>query len=229
MERLFTVHPGHGHVKQDSDNAVLVVLEGVEARLAVLGLQGFEAERLEGADGDGPDGWLVIDDEHDTGALPWRIRIPGRHWRNLRGCGRQEKAEGGAFSGRTVHLNRSMVTSHDAEDGGQAEAATGEFRREERVEDAGKRGRVHACAGVCNLDEDVLAGSEVGLEVFGAQQFARRADRAGPDGDDALAAGDSVRGVDDEVHDDLAELCGVRFDEGQAVREVKPEAYAFAD
>ena len=60
-----------------------------------------------------------------------------------------------------MDVDGSMVAAHDPENCGQAQAATGELRREERIEDTLQRGGVHSLAGVRDLDVDELAWRDV--------------------------------------------------------------------
>ncbi len=77
-----------------------------------------------------------------------------------RAARREQQAEDGAPPGRAVDAQRAAVPAHDAENGGEAEAAAGELRREERLEDAIDGARVHARAVVAHLEGDVAAGRE---------------------------------------------------------------------
>ena len=78
---------------------------------------------------------------------------PGPIWRKAWAFGRggdeggQEEAEACALAFDRRDKQRAAVALHDAEHGGEAEAAAGEFGRIERLENAGEHGGVAAGRG----------------------------------------------------------------------------------
>ena len=105
-----------------------------------------------------------------------------------------------------------MVTAHNAEHGGETEAAAGEFRREEGVEDFREDVGGHATTGVAHLEKDILALGEPGPSGAAVKGRVIGVHEAGGHDDFAAAITGGVGGVEDQVHHDLAELSGVGQD-----------------
>ncbi len=113
------------------------------------------------------------------------------------------------------------MRAHDAEHGREAQATPRILGAVKRFEDFCLRGVVHAAAGVGHLDVEVTAGDQ----VVGGEKRSRVAlldlARSGRDADASRLIADCLRGVDDEVHDDLLELRDIGENRGQAEGQVE--------
>ncbi len=130
--------------------------------------------------------------------------------------GRQQHAHRRALAPHALDLDLAVEAPHDAVADREAEARpyADRLRREERVEDAGQVLGRDARARVAHLDED-----------------AARVVRVRDDADDVVlgvALGDGLRGVDDEVEEDLPEARLVGVD-GRHVAELLDEPGAVPD
>jgi hypothetical protein len=144
-------------------------------------------------------------------------------------AGRQEEREDRAASGLAAHLERAVVAAHNAEHGGEAEPAPGEFGREKWLENAAERFRGHAATGVADFEKDVLAFRQSGIGRPGRKLVGVDISAAGSQRDDAGLGADRVGGIDHEVHHDLADLRGVGHYGGQRAGQLELEVGLFAD
>ena len=149
---------------------------------------------------------------------PGLAGVVGRRGRAI--AQRQHDPEGGPVADLAVDAHRAAMAANDPEDRGQAEPSARELRREEGVEDAGLGRRVHARAGVGDLERREPAGIELRLRMDVGQVGRVGVQLADPDRDDAAPVTDRVGGIDHEVHHDLAELGRVGLDDDRLVREL---------
>ena len=104
--------------------------------------------------------------------------------------------------------------------GGHAESATCELRREEGLEDSTLSLLVHTTAGVLDLEHDVHAGQHFfGLGIHqrsgkAPKELLIAGDGAGGDGDRAGVTANGFGCVDDQVHYDLPDLRRVALEHG---------------
>src|SRR4051794_22415846 len=99
------------------------------------------------------------------------------------------------------------MTAHDSRNRREAQAATGEFRGEERIENTRLRRLVHAAAVIAHFEADVVAGRKI-VAPAGIIDTAK----AGADDHRAGPIANRLGGVDYQVHDDLLDLAGIGLD-----------------
>src|SRR2546430_16120171 len=125
----------------------------------------------------------------------------------------QEHVETRPLANRALALDPAAMLLDDAEDHGEAEAGAlaGVLGGEERLEDALTDLGGHAVAGGADTEPDILARPR--LEV--PAQKVGVGNEVGGLEDDAAALGHGVARVEGEVHQHLADLARVGFDEPQ--------------
>ena len=140
---------------------------------------------------------------------------------------RQVDLECRSAQGLAVDPDVSFALLHDAEHRRESQPGSLSrlFRGEERLKDAGLRGRVHSYAGVRDRQHDVAARTDG--EVSGGVRLVQF--RIAGLYRQSASLGHGVPGVDGEVHDDLLDLARVRLDVAQAVRQRSGETYVLAD
>ena len=143
------------------------------------------------------------------------------------GAGREQDAEDRAPARRALDAQGAPVTAHDTEDRGEAEAAPGELRREERLEDPVHGLRVHPRPVVAHLEEHVAARREW-LPARPPQRLVGRGHVPRPrgHGDGPAPLADRLGAVDDQVHQHLLDLAHVGVDERQARVQPRLEPHA---
>src|SRR5262245_3602238 len=110
------------------------------------------------------------------------------------------------------------MAAYDAEDGRKTESSAGDLRREERVEDPGLGGGVHADAGIGDLQRRVPTRLQRAVRVGVAEVLPSRVQLVDPDRDRAASVPDCVSAVDDEVHQYLPELGGISVHDDGSIR-----------
>lgn len=126
-------------------------------------------------------------------------------------------------------MEEALVATDDTEDGGQAEAASGELGGMEGFEHAADDFLGHAAAGILDFDGGVVAWLErVGVVGCG-EELAGGMEQAGMDGDGADLVMHGFGSIDGEVHEDLLELGGVGEYWGQVSFELEVEGDFFTD
>ncbi len=180
---------------------------------------------------------FVVGDEHGAFAAPL-VNLGGvtgaaRSGGGGRHLGGEEDPESGAPARLAVDGDGAPMTAHDAEHGGEAEAASGELGGEEGIEDAFLGGGVHAAAGVLDLEVDVgafgerlLASEAEGLDGLVERRAVAVLDARG-DKNAAVLVAESVGGVDDQVHDHLADLGDIALETGEVIGQAALEARSF--
>src|SRR5262249_26078831 len=102
--------------------------------------------------------------------------------------GGKQNTKRAPLSGRAVHLNAALVRADDSGNGREAQAASGEFGSEKRIENLALRIRFHAAAGVSDFQVN-RALVEPRSDRDGSRIFA-----------------DGLGGIADQVEDDLLQL-----------------------
>jgi len=140
---------------------------------------------------------------------------------------REIEGEASAVAGGGVDMDEATALLDDAVDSGETEAGAfaGLLGGEERFEDAGLGGGVHAVTGVGNGEENVVSefhGSmKVGVGVVDEEVL-------GFDGEPA-AQRHGVTGVDGEIEENLLKLARVGFDAAERIAETQAEFDVFAN
>jgi len=99
-----------------------------------------------------------------------------------------------------------MVAAGDAGDGRQAQAASQELGRKERIEDSGLDLWPDASAGVSNGNVDVIARAHVPGDV---NLLGANSGDAGPDRNHTWRLADRLSSVDHQICDDLLNLARI--------------------
>ena len=208
-EALLTIEVRHGQIKDDQCY-VIPAFEDFQPLPPVFRGDHLVTQFLQHLGAECADRLLIINQQHGAAATP--LLGGTRHLVEQLGrfCPRREEdLEGGPLVWFAVDLDGPLVAADYAEDRRHPQPPAGELGGEERVEDLGKSRLVHAATGVRDLQRHVEPLGhpvrkpgllEVGIGAFQA---------AGRDGDDAALVTDRLGGVDDQVHDDLADLGGV--------------------
>jgi hypothetical protein len=222
-ESLPPRHRGKLNVRDHDCDLVPVGSKRVDRRLPVDGRQDLVALfRQDLADGR-HEHLLVLDEENRLGApeTPRFLHDLDLGLRRKAREDRQIETELGAPPRLRIEIDESVVGGDDAVDHGEPHArSTGSsFRREERLEGAIARLRIHADALVADRDADVEVAVRLrrDLSNFVARTDGRR--------DAQLAAvGHRVAGVDAEVQKRLVELVLIGVDQRQVGSEIARNA-----
>src|SRR6185436_12427999 len=78
---------------------------------------------------------------------------------------RNEESKSGPFVNFALDFERAFVTPHNSENRGEPEAAPGEFRGEERIENPSLRVGGHPAARITDLHIYVLAFAQFGSHI----------------------------------------------------------------
>ena len=220
----------HGEVEHHEREFSRRGAEQLDPRAPVVRELRGEAERLEHARGGDAHGLLVIDHEREARAVPGigRDGFGGLHVGGAFGAGQQD-FESRAPARLAEDFERALVPADDAEHGGQAEPAPGEFRGEKRIENPRLHFGRHAAAVVRDFEAEVVALRQVRGEKGAREILAVGAGEAGGEADEAAFFAHGLGGVDDQIHHHLAELRGVAEHRGQGVGEAEFQHRAFAD
>ena len=119
---------------------------------------------------------------------------------------REMHAELAPFAQRRSHLYGAVMPAHNAEHGGQPEAASDELRREEWVEDPTHGFSSHARAGIGHLDGHVRTGLRPVGRLHLAQMLRRQVHALGAHDDRAGRRSDRIGRVHHEIRHNLSHL-----------------------
>src|SRR5207302_5710322 len=126
--------------------------------------------------------------------------------------GWEEQLEGRPAARLAVDLDRTPVAADNALHGCEPEAAAYELRRKERLEQSGLCLGVHSGTGVRDSEETVTPRRQTFRELVLGEIRQISVDRPGRDRDRACLVAQRVRGIRDQVEDDLAKLGDVPLD-----------------
>ena len=108
-----------------------------------------------------------------------------------------------------------LVPPHDPQHRRHTQSPPGKLGAEEWIKQPGERLSVHTATVVHYFQIDILAGSQVLVKPDIFQITGAALHATGIDGDHATPVTNRFGGVDDQIHDDLAHLSGVRLHQRQ--------------
>ena len=114
------------------------------------------------------------------------------------------------------------MSAHDAQNGGEAEAASDELGGKEGIEHLRLRGLIHSLTRIAHFEQHVLSGRQVSAGKTSPIVVGGEVAHGGGDRDGARL--DRFVRILDQIHHHLLDLAGVGVDAGEGRIEVEPQA-----
>lgn len=163
---LLAIHAGHAEVEYGAEDVLAALLEVLQCFHTIGSCDDFIAQAGERAPADVLDWFFIIDEEYES-SFCCRGGIAGEGDGAGGGKGGfecwEKHLDCGSLLRNTVNEDSAFVSSDDAEYGGHAEAAPGEFGGEEGVENLVEDFFGHSGTGVGDSQCDIFScGKEFG-------------------------------------------------------------------